>query len=784
MLGVSMQHITIRKFSQGFGAVLNIFNSAMSLMHLWGFQIFAATLATTSFILLVVVTSYYSDRPLLQWVFQPLFSINGLIALLSTTIKSAIMVPITSSIGQEKWTWFQPSTPKSEHESKLGMPLQDLQYIDDASRGPWGSSVWLSKHILQPRFVNIGAAITVLAIALDAFSQNIVSIESRSVGYTSSSARVLWAQHVSSMDRNAWLAAVYQGIFNPDVPDLPVSCPTGNCTWGTIPSIGVCGRCLDITDKMPLQWTSCSKHFCNYTFSDNRTTLVDGPRPYQNLSLGELLDIRFHDNTPNGPDRNATYQVKVVEISPISDVSFRAFGHYDKFAQHYSSLSPGFEVIGIPLRNGLNATLLDNVPLGNAYIIQCRLWYCLQGYTISMISGQIRETMRIKQPGWGFDRMEQTSQDVIYAFNESVEFNMQNQNFSLINNEGLVWTDVSRVVSGSAYLERQDFSYPDYSNYANSSWFQEMVDPSLYAWDRNRHDPNKWIANIAKSLTNTVRQQNQFSRNEYTGTMYRQELYITLKQAVKGQGQSEQNIPHYWKSPRPHGASEVSIQWLIRVGVDVNSQDYDGLTPISYAVFGTPLPVAAQFSHIETLNFILEKVASSIKNRRRKYDNIADIDGWTPLAWATRPTVEGFWEHSQTELREITKTVQCLLDEGADGPAQFTIDQGDDAETFTSLTMAELCNLPEEAIHVIKDAQACNGGAHVVAELICKRHTRCRGGAIYACRIITYYGHPKTEDGELHAFKLRPKCENKFKDPPEENNTGEDAGGAAKSDPS
>ncbi|KAI8944019.1 hypothetical protein F4801DRAFT_601109 [Xylaria longipes] len=606
MLGVSMQHITIRKFSQGFGAVLNIFNSAMSLMHLWGFQIFAATLATTSFILLVVVTSYYSDRPLLQWVFQPLFSINGLIALLSTTIKSAIMVPITSSIGQEKWTWFQPSTPKSEHESKLGMPLQDLQYIDDASRGPWGSSVWLSKHILQPRFVNIGAAITVLAIALDAFSQNIVSIESRSVGYTSSSARVLWAQHVSSMDRNAWLAAVYQGIFNPDVPDLPVSCPTGNCTWGTIPSIGVCGRCLDITDKMPLQWTSCSKHFCNYTFSDNRTTLVDGPRPYQNLSLGELLDIRFHDNTPNGPDRNATYQVKVVEISPISDVSFRAFGHYDKFAQHYSSLSPGFEVIGIPLRNGLNATLLDNVPLGNAYIIQCRLWYCLQGYTISMISGQIRETMRIKQPGWGFDRMEQTSQDVIYAFNESVEFNMQNQNFSLINNEGLVWTDVSRVV------------------------------------------------------------------------------------------------------------------------------------------------------------------ASSIKNRRRKYDNIADIDGWTPLAWATRPTVEGFWEHSQTELREITKTVQCLLDEGADGPAQFTIDQGDDAETFTSLTMAELCNLPEEAIHVIKDAQAYAVGVRymLVGE--------------YMAMCISW----DTEDGDLHAFKLRPKCENKFKDPPEENNTGEDAGGAAKSDPS
>ncbi|KAI0864274.1 hypothetical protein F4860DRAFT_465732 [Xylaria cubensis] len=55
------------------------------------------------------------------------------------------------------------------------------------------------------------------------------------------------------------------------------------------------------------------------------------------------------------------------------------------------------------------------------------------------------------------------------------------------------------------------------------------MDAVIHAWERIRHDPDKWIQNIAKGLTNTIRQQNQATTTDYMGIMYTQELYIVIR---------------------------------------------------------------------------------------------------------------------------------------------------------------------------------------------------------------------------------------------------------------
>lgn len=48
-------------------------------------------------------------------------------------------------------------------------------------------------------------------------------------------------------------AAVYNGLFAEDgkpLLKLPVNCLTGNCTWEPFETLGVCNKCVDMTEFM------------------------------------------------------------------------------------------------------------------------------------------------------------------------------------------------------------------------------------------------------------------------------------------------------------------------------------------------------------------------------------------------------------------------------------------------------------------------------------------------------------------------------------------------------
>lgn len=108
---------------------------------------------------------------------------------------------------------------------------------------------------------------------------------------------------------------------------------------------------------------------------------------------------------------------------------------------------------------------------------------------------------------------------------------------------------------------------------------------------------------------------------------------------------------------------------------------------------------AAQFGHAETVRAILQRLSAKDKKR---YANLADADGWSPLAWASRPMERdygGFWARS--EPQDYEATVRHLVDNGGDILVRFSWGKGDEAEGFTPLKMARRCEADTAVIELL-----------------------------------------------------------------------------------
>lgn len=113
---------------------------------------------------------------------------------------------------------------------------------------------------------------------------------------------------------------------------------------------------------------------------------------------------------------------------------------------------------------------------------------------------------------------------------------------------------------------------------------------------------------------------------------------------------------------------------------------------------------AAQFGNMETIEAILELLDSSSRDRM-EYINQPDIDGWTPLCWATRQVTKRLGPDSESELRNYINTVKFLIDQGADPSVNFTMGTGKNVETFIPVQMAKLCSAESEIIDMLDTNQ-------------------------------------------------------------------------------
>ncbi len=215
----------------------------------------------------VILASRLNGTWLSKWTFilQP----STLISTLVTAVQSSMMLVVAEVFGQLKW--LHMSLPKAQ-------PLEDLETFESAGRGPLGSLGllyrWQPDRAPLAPLVYTAAFVTVAALAMGPFAQQIVSIQTDSLEpqenvnstiavsnsyYNNNSVPGLFFQFENQsfalgttsngalVMQSDMQGAFYSGIYGLGGPLLDFSCPSSNCTWDTFTSLGLCSTCRNVT---------------------------------------------------------------------------------------------------------------------------------------------------------------------------------------------------------------------------------------------------------------------------------------------------------------------------------------------------------------------------------------------------------------------------------------------------------------------------------------------------------------------------------------------------------
>lgn len=447
----------------------------------WIPELLSSTISLVALAILIVLLRVYDGRPLNDLRLPSWLTLNGLIAAIATINRVALVAPIEAAISQEAWLWF--SSPRQR--ILLQSRLEDLEISDAASRGVWGSLMFMFRG--KRRWVSYaGSLIVVVSLAFGAFTQQLISIENVAVAKASPSVSLpgnlprsnTWISWTGNPAEDAWSttlsmkAATYNGILAEDIAPAIASCSTGNCTWPLTPSLAVCGECHHVSYR-----TSCNATICNYTLpSGTEATILRNPFDAYS-SLGFLTRSRE-------PDYNGTSK-------RLNLAQFDVFGApYDTYASQWT-----------------------NGPITAA---ECAIWYCIHAYHVESHAGQQTQQIRgtfdqinhLLPSGGGF-----SGSDLFYFDALPPSLNpAEGANYSVgIFATMALQEFLSPLFDGNVTLNLESQS--------PSSDFVEAV------WNGTAN-LDAWINNLAISMTNVVRTSTPVSDDIYNGTAFQQGIKV------------------------------------------------------------------------------------------------------------------------------------------------------------------------------------------------------------------------------------------------------------------
>lgn len=245
-------------------------------LKFWTWEIISLFLTIGLIVAIVAILSHFEGRPLPDWPFG--INLSTLVALLSTILRTLMLVAVAEALGQLKWTWFShrdvdPTTTTASSPPPRPRPLQDFHVFDRASRGILGSMRLLGT--VRPHrnvLATLGCLVTILSLAIGPFTQQALKNVSCRRAVASQNASVAVAHFMGVPDAfqgsfsrgPGWYAlpndmkgAMISGLINPTGNDSSVAatCQTGNCTFQadghdaniTYSSMGMCSKCIDTT---------------------------------------------------------------------------------------------------------------------------------------------------------------------------------------------------------------------------------------------------------------------------------------------------------------------------------------------------------------------------------------------------------------------------------------------------------------------------------------------------------------------------------------------------------
>ncbi|KAH6873136.1 hypothetical protein BKA58DRAFT_161492 [Alternaria rosae] len=232
----------------------------------WTAETCSCIFALLSLIGLIVTLTAHQNRPLPDW--PQIVSINSIVSLFSMMIRAGVSMVLAEGISQSKWQWFRKARK-----------LEDMARFDSASRGAWGSVLFIfGLRIKKPYFIaTMGAFVTVMSAFTGFAAQQLIVFndclrpdESAAVGILRSNAFDKSGERKTPTTADEYLpltVAMDVGILQPleDTTNLlSYGCKTGNCTFpdangAAFSTLGVGYWCQDVTSQVvetPLNYDS------------------------------------------------------------------------------------------------------------------------------------------------------------------------------------------------------------------------------------------------------------------------------------------------------------------------------------------------------------------------------------------------------------------------------------------------------------------------------------------------------------------------------------------------
>ncbi|KAI0601646.1 hypothetical protein F4775DRAFT_407115 [Biscogniauxia sp. FL1348] len=304
---------------------------------LWIWEILACLVSLCALAAVIGVLVYEDGKPLDQWAW--VIGPTAVVSFISTVAKSSMLLAVAEVIGQLKWQNFDGRTNA----------LADLQVFDDAGRGPWGAAKFVVKKNVKSLLASIASILVIVGLLVDPFMQLVFQFPALS---REDPGGVALFNGTETYDPNAYIidahltsstasavdaimqAAIIRAVSDPST-SLSASCSTGNCTWSSITTMGVCASCTNITDQISI---SCpgptvenrGRYQCDYLMPSGKNIsgflfsagATGDFFPTLWNSTATALDPGSSSNSSGTPARLA--HAEAVQLSPAYDAESEA----------------------------------------------------------------------------------------------------------------------------------------------------------------------------------------------------------------------------------------------------------------------------------------------------------------------------------------------------------------------------------------------------------------------------------------------------------------------------
>lgn len=362
----------------------SIHKTTRTILRSWWREIVATICSITSMGLVLLLVLEIDNTALGTWNFhvgslsiQP----NTLISVLTTLGQTLMMVPVTACIGQLKWRYFR----RARH-------LHHMQLMDDASRGPWGSLLLLSRVAsTRAGTASLLALVTVVALGIGPSAQQILEFRPAHVLLKNATAEIGLATTYSSKSYvsqdGSRGRAFYTTTYNSDIFKLQSSvidglagsvfvpnfeCPGETCTWPDYTSLGICGNYYNLTDNADPMCTGDSYQL-NCTYEVPHTLLSTGDQTTVTVSFSEQSDRGSLPTTifqsTRVTDLNNPVGILAIKVSnateprvynpPVTEVSFSKWSWCAKTYENATASPAGITSETVVSENLFQSGFLD-----------------------------------------------------------------------------------------------------------------------------------------------------------------------------------------------------------------------------------------------------------------------------------------------------------------------------------------------------------------------------------------------------------------------------------------